>query len=258
MLAFAHSRSPCVIIRHIACSVMQIANILLDGLLLSGRCQTGDLYAFGVGTVPVDLDRAIELFKAAAELGEWRSMIAGGNLLARGCPGLASDTDKAEALYRQFLEDCYDCEGSSEVRVKLARLLYRCGKGLPKRRQEAMDLLHSEIAIKYNDDYKSLAFLKLASIYENGDKDVTKDVQLSISYYRQAIALDGYGRTLSSMRLAMLLEREGMDGEEDLRRAASFGKEDILALATALENGDDELESDPSVAQQLRARAQAL
>jgi hypothetical protein len=82
--------------------------------------------------VPADLNRAVELFKAAAELGEWRSVVAGGNLLACGGPGLASDTVKAEALFRQFLEDDFDCEGSSEVRVKLARLLYRCGKGLPK------------------------------------------------------------------------------------------------------------------------------
>jgi hypothetical protein len=105
-----------------------------------------------------------------------------------------------------------------------------------------MDLLKTVIEEKYGDNYKGLAFLKLASTYENGDKDVAKDVKLSISYYRQAIALEGYGRTLSSIRLAILLEREGRDGEEDLRRAELFGKEGILALATALENGDEELE----------------
>jgi TPR repeat protein len=59
------------------------------------------MYEVGVGTVSADLNRAVELFTAAAELGEWRSMIAGGNLLTRGGPGLAPDTDKAEALFRQ-------------------------------------------------------------------------------------------------------------------------------------------------------------
>jgi tetratricopeptide (TPR) repeat protein len=211
-----------------------------------------------VGTVPADLNRAVELFKAAAELGEWRSMIAGGDLLALGGPGLASDTDKAEALFRQYLEDNFDSAGSAKVRVKLARLLYRCENGISKRRQEAMNFLKTVIAMKDDGGYKSLAFLKLASIYENGDKDVTKDVQLSISYYRQAIALGGYGQTLSSTRLAMLLERESIGGEEDLRRAESFCKEEILDLVTALENGNEELESDPSLAQQLRVRAHAL
>ncbi len=147
------------------------------------------LYLHPADGTPADVQRAIQYYEKAAELGSVPAEVMLGNIFAEGTQGKA-DYEKAVTWYRKAAD-----QGQADAQFELG-LRYALGQGVPGNSEEALRLF-----IAAADQGQTGAQYYLATMYEEG-KGTPADEALAEHYY-QLSAERGVAR--AQFRLGRLL-----------------------------------------------------
>jgi len=141
-------------------------------------------YANGDGVVAQNIEKAVSLFKLAADQGHAEAQCNLGSMLLRG-EGVDQDLAEAVNLFRKAVD-----QGSANAQFNLSSWMLECGAGVDQDPVEAVNLLR-----KAADQGHAEAQFKLGDMLRTG-KNVDQDLSKAIDLFSRAAA-EGHAKSRS-------------------------------------------------------------